>query len=88
VLDNLSCLTNPEDDNATTSWQAVQELLLAMRRCGVAVIIGHHAGKSGAQRATSRRADILDVILKLTPVVDPEADGRTSVSIEFEKAVP
>lgn len=85
VLDNLSCLTNPEDDNATMSWQAVQELLLAMRRAGVAVIVGHHAGKSGAQRGTSRRADILDVILKLCPITDAEADGRTRVNVEFEK---
>jgi putative DNA primase/helicase len=85
VLDNLSCLTNPEDDNAATSWTAVQELLLAMRRGGVAVIVGHHAGKSGAQRGTSRRADILDVILKLSPITDTEADGRTRVNVEFEK---
>ena len=85
VLDNLSCLTNPEDDNSTVSWQAVQELLLTMRRAGVAVIVGHHAGKSGAQRGTSRRADILDVILKLSPITNAEVDGRTRVNVEFEK---
>lgn len=85
VLDNLSCLTAPEDDNATTSWQAVQELLLALRRCGIACIVGHHAGKNGNQRGTSRRADILDVILKLSPIMDAEGDGRTRINIEFEK---
>ncbi len=84
VLDNLSCLTNPEDDNAAGSWQAVQELLLALRRCKIAVILGHHSGKNGQQRGTSRRADILDVILKLTPVTDQD-DARTRVTIEFEK---
>jgi hypothetical protein len=84
-LDNLSCLTNPEDDNAASSWSGVQELLLALRRRGVACVVGHHSGKNGMQRGTSRRADILDVVLKLTPVADGVVDGRTRVQIDFEK---
>ena len=31
------------------------------------------------------RADILDVVLKLSPVTDAEADGRTRITIDFEK---
>jgi KaiC/GvpD/RAD55 family RecA-like ATPase len=84
-LDNLSCLTNPEDDNASSSWSQVQELLLTLRRRHCAVVVGHHSGKNGEQRGTSRRADILDLVLKMTPVTDGEADGRTRVSVEFEK---
>jgi hypothetical protein len=85
-LDNLSCLTNPEDDNAASSWSAVQELLLSLRRVGIAVVLGHHSGKNGEQRGTSRRADILDVVLKLTPATDVEPDGCSRVQVEFEKA--
>jgi len=85
VLDNLSCLTNPEDDNSSASWSSVQELLLAFRRRGIAVIVVHHAGKGGQQRGTSRRADILDVILKLSPDAGGHEDGRTRVLVEFEK---
>jgi hypothetical protein len=85
ILDNLSCLTNPEDDNSASSWSMVQELLLALRRRGIAVLVGHHSGKSGEQRGTSRRADILDIVLKLTPVSEAEADGRTRLTVEFEK---
>jgi hypothetical protein len=84
-LDNLSCLTNPEDDNASSSWSAVQDLLLELRRVGISVVIGHHSGKNGEQRGTSRRADILDLVLKLSPVADAPGDGRTRVQIEFEK---
>jgi hypothetical protein len=85
-LDNLSCLTNPEDDNAASSWSAVQELLLQLRRVGIAGVLGHHSGKNGEQRGTSRRADILDVVLKLSSIGEIEPDGRTRVQIEFEKA--
>lgn len=85
ILDNLSCLTNPEDDNSSASWSAVQELLLAFRRMGIAVIVVHHAGKGGQQRGTSRRADILDVILKLSPEAGGHEDGRTRIQVEFEK---
>jgi len=85
ILDNLSCLTSPEDDNSSASWNAVQELLLAMRRRHIAVLVGHHSGKSGQQRGTSRKADILDVILRLSPIANAENDGRTRVLIEFEK---
>lgn len=85
-LDNLSCLTNPEDDNQSSSWSTVQELLLALRRVGVATIVGHHSGKNGEQRGTSRRADILDLVIKLTAPASVEIDGRTRVQVEFEKA--
>jgi hypothetical protein len=85
-LDNLSCLTNPEDDNRGESWTMVQELLLALRRRTVAVLIGHHSGKGGDQRGTSRRTDILDLVLKLTATTGPESDGRTRITVEFEKA--
>ena len=85
-FDNLSCLTDPEDDNQSSSWSAVQELLLALRRRGIAAIVGHHSGKNGEQRGTSRRADILDLVIKLTPSSAIEADGRTRVQVEFEKA--
>ena len=86
ILDNLSCLTAPEEDNATSSWSAVQELLLTLRRRAIACIVGHHSGKNGLQRGTSRRTDILDVVVRLTPVADSLVDGRTRVQVEFEKA--
>lgn len=85
-LDNLSCLTDPEDDNAASSWSAVQELLQHLRLAKIAAVIGHHSGKNGQQRGTSRRADILDLVLQLKPVGDAAPDGRTRVQVEFEKA--
>jgi hypothetical protein len=86
VLDNLACLTRPDGDDShgARSFSFVQDLMLECRRRGVACWIIHHSGKSGEQRGTSKRNDVLDVVLKLTPVVS--ADSRTEVSVTFEKA--
>jgi hypothetical protein len=85
-LDNLSCLTNPEDENRAESWTMVQELLLALRRRSVAGVAVHHSNREGNQRGTTRRTDILDFALKLSAVADPSNDGRTRIMVEFEKA--
>jgi len=45
----------------------------------------HHAGKSGAQRGTSKREDILDVVLSLRKPLDDEHPGA-SFEVHFEKA--
>jgi len=37
----------------------VQGWLLVLRRRGISVMVIHHAGKSGLQRGTSRREDVL-----------------------------
>jgi hypothetical protein len=86
VLDNLACLTRPDGDDThgARSFSFVQDLMLECRRRGIACWIVHHSGKSGEQRGTSKRNDVLDVVLKLTPVMS--AEGRTEVSVTFEKA--
>jgi predicted ATP-dependent serine protease len=83
ILDNLSCLTDPEDESAAGSWSEVQELLLLLRAQGVAVVLGHHSTKKGGQRGTSRRLDVLDVVLRLTP---DDGSEETCVRCEYEKA--
>jgi hypothetical protein len=86
VLDNLACLTRPDgDDHGAKSFSFVQDLMLECRRRQVACWIVHHSGKSGEQRGTSRRNDVLDVVLKLTPHMSTEG-GRTEVQVTFEKA--
>lgn len=86
VLDNLGCLSRPDGDDShgAKSFSLVQDLALECRRRHVACWIIHHSGKSGEQRGTSKRNDVLDVVLKLTPVLS--AEGRTEVAVAFEKA--
>jgi hypothetical protein len=72
MLDNISALFGGEENDAA-AWQAANDWLLALRRRGVAVLLLHHTGKSGAQRGTSRREDPLDnsIVLSLPADFQP-----------------
>lgn len=87
VIDNLSCLVRSGGaENDSVSWDCVAPWLLSHRRAGRAVLVVHHSGKGGAQRGTSKREDLLDVVINLRRPVDyNEADGAVFV-VEFEKA--
>jgi hypothetical protein len=66
ILDNISTLCGglgPEND--AESWEPVQEWLLRLRRRGLTVLLVHHEGKSGRQRGTSKREDVLSQVLQL-----------------------
>jgi replicative DNA helicase len=65
VLDNLSALVRAIKENEGEGWLPVQDWALDLRRRGISVLFVHHAGKSGAQRGTSRREDLLDSVLTL-----------------------
>lgn len=65
VLDNLSTLCRTGKENEAQSWQPIQSWLLDLRRRGMSVLLVHHAGKSGDQRGTSAREDIMDTVISL-----------------------
>src|SRR5262249_11626599 len=73
-------------ENEAESWLPVQAWLLKLRREGRAVIIVHHAGKGKSQRGTSRREDILDVVLNLRAPSDYEPSEGARLEVHFEKA--
>lgn len=87
VIDNLSCLVRSGGaENESESWTLVAEWALKHRRAGRAVMFIHHSGKSGAQRGTSKREDLLDVVINLRRPADyREADGAV-FTVHFEKA--
>lgn len=87
VVDNLSCLVRSGGaENESESWTAVADWLLRHRRAGRAVLVVHHSGKGGAQRGTSKREDLLDVVINLRrPPEHQESDGCV-FTIHFEKA--
>jgi replicative DNA helicase len=85
IFDNLSALCDgPEND--AESWQAMQEFILRLRRRGVAVLIIHHSGKGGLQRGTSRREDVLDVVVHLTHPPGYESTEGVRFQVRFEKS--
>jgi hypothetical protein len=65
VLDNLSTLASGMRENEADSWELVNDWLLDLRRRKVAVVIVHHAGRSGEMRGTSKREDNVFWIIAL-----------------------
>lgn len=65
VLDNIATLCRTGKENESQSWQVMQSWLLELRRRGITVLLIHHAGKSGDQRGTSAREDIMDTVISL-----------------------
>lgn len=76
VLDNLATLCRTGKENEAQSWLPMQSWLLDLRRRGMAVLLVHHAGKSGDQRGTSAREDIMDTVISLRrPQIYAMAEG-------------
>lgn len=87
IVDSLSSLVHsPEKENDAESWQSISEWAIGQRVAGRSVIFVHHAGKSGAQRGTSRREDLLDSTLVLKPVVGHSAHTGAKFEIKLEKS--
>lgn len=86
ILDNLSCLARTGRENEGESWQLIAQWALKMRREGRSVMFVHHDGKSGQQRGTSRKEDILDAVIALKRPAESDASQGAHFEIHFEKA--
>lgn len=85
IVDNLSSLFRSGAENEAESWMPIQEWALSLRRQGKSVLFIHHAGKNGVQRGTSKREDILDVIINLRHPNDYKAREGAFFEVHFEK---
>jgi putative DNA primase/helicase len=65
ILDNLSTLASGMRENEADSWELVNNWFLDLRRRKIAVVIVHHAGRSGEMRGTSKREDNVFWIIAL-----------------------
>lgn len=86
IVDNLSALLRSGIENEAESWREFQGWLLRMRAEGCAVLLIHHAGKSGSQRGTSKRLDALDLTIKLSKVDGHDGSVGAWFKVEFEKS--
>jgi hypothetical protein len=87
ILDNLSALIRSgAAENDAESWVTVSDWALRHRAAGRSVIFVHHSGKSGAQRGTSRREDLLDVVIALRQPQNYDAKDGARFEVTFEKA--
>jgi hypothetical protein len=86
VIDNLSAMVRSGVENESESWLPVQSWALRHRAAGRSVLFIHHSGKSGQQRGTSRREDILDTVIALRHSADYQPQDGAKFEVHFEKA--
>ncbi len=85
VLDNLSSLVGVKTGDPDC-WAELQRFLMIQRRHGRAMLVVHHANKQGLQRGTSRREDVLDLVMALRRPADYQPQDGARFEIHFEKA--
>jgi len=86
-LDNLSTLATGIRENEADSWELVNPWLLDLRRRKIAVVIIHHAGRSGEMRGTTKREDNVFWIIALDDMKNDADDKRGARFISrFTKA--
>jgi hypothetical protein len=86
ILDNRSCLFDPEGEKDPTAWQPAQNYLLSLRRRGKAVLVGHHSNRQGGARGHSKPEDQMDLLIKLARPDDYSQDQGARFTVSFEKS--
>jgi putative DNA primase/helicase len=86
LLDNRSTLIGSAAESDGDEWYPVQQWLLGLRRRGLSVILAEHTGRNGMPRGTSRREDILDVLLLLRRPADYRTEEGARVDVRWSKA--
>ena len=87
ILDSITTLcpgAGPEND--AESWEEMQAWLLDLRRGGYAVLLVHHEGKSGLQRGTSKREDVLSQVVQLKRPQDYRPSEGARFELHFTKS--
>lgn len=85
IIDNLSSLTAGGDENSNSELDSLLRFLIGLRHQGFAILLVHHAGKSGDQRGASRREDLLDTSIKLNDIKGDDTANGAKFAIEFVK---
>jgi hypothetical protein len=86
IVDNLSSLARSGgNENAAESVEMTSGWALRMRQQGRTVIFVHHSGKGGEQRGTSKREDILDVVISLKRPPDYQPSEGAKFEVHFQK---
>jgi hypothetical protein len=86
ILDNLSALVTGGSENEAEGWEPIQQWAIKERAKGKTIIFIHHAGKNSSQRGTSKRTDLMDVVIQLERKADYIAEEGASFQVLFDKA--
>lgn len=85
-VDNLSTFIRSGHENEGETWLPVQDWAIRQRSAGRAVVFIHHTNKEGNQRGSSRKEDVMDIVMQLKRPADyvKEQDGAR-FEIHFTK---
>jgi hypothetical protein len=86
ILDNRSCLFDPEGEKDPTAWQPAQDWLLSLRRRGKAVLLVHHSNRMGGALGHSKAEDPMNLLIKLTRPDDYRQEQGARFVVTFDKA--
>jgi RecA-family ATPase len=86
IADNLSCLAPSIKENDASDWAPIQTWVLNLRSRGKSVLLIHHSGKSGAQRGSSKKEDVLDTVITLERPKDYDSSQGARFIVKFEKS--
>lgn len=86
ILDNLSSLIFGAKENEAEGWEPVGHWAIKERARGRTLIFIHHAGKSGGQRGSSKREDLLDAVIQLENPAGYKQEEGARFIVKFEKA--
>lgn len=84
-LDNLASLCPVSQEDETGDWIMVQDWLLHLRRNGITTMFAHHAGKSGTQRGSSVKEDVLNVVINLRRGEGYQMEDQLCAEVHLEK---
>ena len=86
VIDNRSCLFDPEGEKDPSAWQPAQDWLLSIRRRGKAALLGHHSNRMGGARGHSKAEDPMNLLIRLTRPEDYQQDQGARFLVTFDKS--
>jgi hypothetical protein len=84
-LDNLSALAPSSNEQEGADWILIQAWLKSLKRQGISTAFLHHAGHAGHARGTTRREDLLDIVIELKHPADHKASEGLRLEINFNK---
>lgn len=86
IIDAVSTLVRSGEENTAEGWLPVQDWALRHRAERRSILFVHHSGKSGLQRGTSRREDVLDTVINLRRPPNYSPEEGAAFEVHFEKA--
>ena len=85
IFDNISTLWPTSQEGEGDRSAILSEWFMDLNQRGVCVIYLHHAGKSGEQRGSSEKEDMLDFVLRLRRPANYKHDQQLRVEVSIEK---